>query len=431
MGRRLLVQRLPALLPTKNQTAHLRTRSEDASFALWCARNQDTGEAAELFAIDSAAEKSTKWPDGVPVYLHTDTHTHTHTRSWAGAVTDYLRCLLWITRHSGVPARILSRASTAAVPTCVAPNRPPALDVYLHTYLENWCRAFEQPSLAVYLHTYLSEPAHPYQRCLPSTPALDTYRHGYIWARGTALTGFASHRQAALHKYLPACSEKLAQRLPALHPAENRPQLCRASWRSAYWQCILLTTGPGGVPSRTLGRPCSPPTNASWSCFLITIGLTCVPVLVLGRACWPRTDIASCRQPPMDCTNTRASWCGLTCVPSLDKRPWTSTCSRDSSSRRSTYQPCVLLTLCSDWSWASWRSGCRHCLQLTTGPAVYPHACQGDLASCRQPAMDTCLHLYTGELVQAYRRRLLMTCGPGHVPVHVLQRAGAAPTGVE
>ena len=44
MGSRLLAQRLPALLPNKNQAAHVHTRSQDASFVLQCVRNHDTGQ---------------------------------------------------------------------------------------------------------------------------------------------------------------------------------------------------------------------------------------------------------------------------------------------------------------------------------------------------------------------------------------------------
>ena len=62
MGNRLLAERLPALLPIKNQAAHVHTRSQDASFVLQCVRNQDIYRAAELCAADSTAGQSTKQP---------------------------------------------------------------------------------------------------------------------------------------------------------------------------------------------------------------------------------------------------------------------------------------------------------------------------------------------------------------------------------
>ena len=71
--------------------------------------------------------------------------------------------------------------------------------------------------------------------------------------------------------YLQACTGELAQRLLALPPVDNRPQLCHASLCSAYRHCLLLTTGPSCVPARILGElahrlPTLPPVdNRPWA----------------------------------------------------------------------------------------------------------------------------------------------------------------------
>ena len=66
VGSRLLVQRLPSLLPINNQTAHVHTRSQDASFVLQCVRNQDTGQRN---SVPPTAPLNNQQNDPV-VYLH-------------------------------------------------------------------------------------------------------------------------------------------------------------------------------------------------------------------------------------------------------------------------------------------------------------------------------------------------------------------------
>ena len=137
----------------------------------------------------------------------------------------YWRCILLTTGPGCVPARILGRASSQ--PTKVASCRHPALDADLHEY--------------------------------PGDLAC------------TSFAGVDSRRQADLDVYLQARTGDLAQRLLALPSVDKRPQLCRASLCSAYWNCLLLTTGPSCVPARILGElahrlPTLPPVdNRPWA----------------------------------------------------------------------------------------------------------------------------------------------------------------------
>ena len=141
----------------------------------------------------------------------------------------YLRCLPSTTGRGHVSARILR--GTGAAPAGTASSGQPSPAVYIQ---ERDCST------------------------LQTLPPVDTgpgcVRTKTSVGVGTALTGVASHRQAVLDKYMHTCSVKLAQCIPVLAPADNQPQLCRASWHSAYWRCILLTTGSGCVPARILGR---------------------------------------------------------------------------------------------------------------------------------------------------------------------------------
>ena len=93
----------------------------------------------------------TRWCTCVPAYGHRHTHTHTHTH-----VCEVEQCLPALSPVNNqtllVPARILGRALPHCIPA-LPPRRPAALDVYLHTYLENWRRDCGQALPAVYLHT--------------------------------------------------------------------------------------------------------------------------------------------------------------------------------------------------------------------------------------------------------------------------------------
>ena len=154
---------------------------------------------------------------------------------------------------------------------------------------------------------------------------------------GTALTGVASHRQAVLDKYMHTWSVKLAQCIPVLPPADNRPQLCRASWHSAHWRCILLTTGPGCVPARILGRARSQPTNAA--------------------SCQQAALDADLHEYPGDLPQR------LPALTPVDQQTWTCICRHVR---------------------ASWRSACWRCLPLTIGPNCVMRACAVPIgtASC-------------------------------------------------
>ena len=165
---------------------------------------------------------------------------------------------------------------------------------------------------------------------------------------GTALTGVASHRQAVLDKYMYTWSVKLAQCIPVLPPADNQPQLCRASWHSAHWRCILLTTGPGCVPARILGRARSQPTNAA--------------------SCQQAALDADLHEYPGDLAQR------LPALTPIDQQTWTCICRHVR---------------------ATWRSACWRCLPLTIGPTV---SCE--LVQClsalppvdNRPKLCTCTH---------------------------------------
>ena len=147
-----------------------------------------------------------------------------------------------------------------------------------------------RPRLWTCTHTRASSLT-AYQRCLLSTSG-----PGRGFARipgrpGTAFAGVDSRRPADLDVYLQACTGELAQRLLALPPVDNRPQLCHASLCSAYRHCLLLTTGPSCVPARILGElahrlPTLPPVdNRPWA-------RTCT----YTWASWGRiTGVASCQ----------------------------------------------------------------------------------------------------------------------------------------
>ena len=331
MGNRLLAQRLPSLLPINNQTAHVHTRSQDASFVLQCVRNQGTGQRN---SVPPTAPLDNQQNDPV-VYLH------------FGELAQCLPALPLVNNHSHgcVLARIVARA-LAAVPTRVASRRLPAVDVYLHAY---------SGELAQRL------PALP---PLDNPPQLCTFT--YTRARLLNPTNAASCRpvlDANRHEH----PGELAQLLPALHRVVKRSwtSICthaRASWHSAYWRCILLTTGPGCVPARILGRASSQPTNAA-SCRQPALDEDLHEYS--GDLAQRFAGVDSCRQADLDvylqaCTGELAQ--RLLALPPVDKRP----------------QLCHA-SLCSAY---------RHCLLLTTAPAVY-------------------LLAYSASLLTAYRHRPL------------------------
>ena len=136
---------------------------------------------------------------------------------------------------------------------------------------------------------------------------------------GAALTGFASRRQMALHNYLPcmlgeagaaptgvascwksapAMSGVLVQHLLSMHPVDNRPWLPR-------------------LPSRILGRACTPPTNQY--CLLSTTGPGHVPARITGRAGAAFTGVDSHRQADLDVYLHTCK--GELALPSVDNRP--------------------------------------------------------------------------------------------------------------
>ena len=230
MGNRLLAQHLPSLLPiNRGKTAHVHTRSQDASFVLQyaCAtRIQGSGtlcrrqrrwtinKTTRLCIYTSVSWRSayTCIASGQQSLSHGCVPTRKHCRS------AYLCCLPSTTGRGHVSARILGW--TGAAPAGTASSG--------------------QPSPAVYLHTYKSEIPQPYKRCLLSTPVLDAYRHEH------------------------PC--ELAQLLPVLHRIDKRSwtSICthgRSSWHSAYRCCLLLTIGPSCV-----GRAGTAPTGVA-SCW--------------------------------------------------------------------------------------------------------------------------------------------------------------------
>ena len=159
-----------------------------------------------------------------------------------------------------------------------------------------------------------------YQHCLMSTTGTGRVPEQIPGRPATAFTGVDFHRQADLNVYLHPCTGELVQRLLALPRVDNRPQICHASWCSAYRLCLLLTTGPSCVPAHILGElahrlPTLPPVdNRAYTC-------TRVP----GRA-----------------------GSGLPALPLVVKPPRTWTWARTSASWRSTCQRYVLLKVGSD-----------------------------------------------------------------------------------
>ena len=419
MGHRLLLQRLPAAWncsfiqygkqvagaapaivasyqPWQN-CARAYTESGCLLCASICVRNQDTGQRN---SVPPTAPLNNQQNDPV-VYLH------------FGELAQclYLHCL----RSTITEPRLCTR--TQALPQCL-PVLPPVdyrpwTCICTHTRV-NWRSTCRHCLLWTTLPSCV--PAHIQERdssTLQTLPPVDT-GPGRVPARtsvrvGTALTGVASHRQAVLDKYMHTWSVKLAQCIPVLPPADNRSQLCRASWHSAHWRCILLTTGPGCVPARILGRARSQPTNAA-SC---------------QQAAWTRI-----------CTNTRATWHSVC-------RRWLPSTSRPGRVSAGMYgrAGAAPAGVASRWQSAPTVS-CELVQCLSALPPVdnRPQLCTcthtrracsppTDIAPCWQSALGTYLHVYLGELGQDYRRCLLSN-GPWHVPVYVLRRAGAAPTGV-
>ena len=175
-------------------------------------------------------------------------------------------------------------------------------------------------------------------------------------------------------------SVKLAQCIPVLPPADNRPQLCRASWHSAHWRCILLTTGPGCVPARILGRARSQPTNAA--------------------SCQQAALDADLHEYPGDLAQR------LPALTPVDQQTWTCICRHVR---------------------ASWRSACWRCLPLTIGPNCVMRAGAVPIgtASGWQPVPAVYLHAYSESLLTAYRHCPLLTIGHGHVLARIPGRAGA------
>ena len=237
-------------------------------FVLQCKRHQDTGQRNS-----ASSTASPGWTINQTARLRTCTQTHTLVSSHR----DYLRCLLSTINHGCVPTCILGRALPQRLPVLLPVDYRHWTCICTHTRA-NWRSVCWHCFLWTTLQSFV--PAHIPEQAglpLPTLSPADT-GPGCIPARisgrvGAALTGVVSCRQVSLDKYLHTCSGKLAQRLPALDPVNNRPQLCRVSWSSAYRHCILLTTGPGCVPERIQGRACSPP---------------------------KLTTAASCPQPPLD-----------------------------------------------------------------------------------------------------------------------------------
>ena len=392
MGHRLLLQRLPAAWncsfiqygkqvagaapaivasyqPWQN-CARAYTESGCLLCASICVRNQDTGQRN---SVPPTAPLNNQQNDPV-VYLH------------FGELAQclYLHCLRSTITE---PPAVYPHASTAAVPTCVASRRLPAVDMYLHACSGELAQhlpalpLLDNPSPAVYLHTYKSEIPQPYKRCLLSTPVLDAYRHEHPCELAQLLPGVASHRQAVLDKYMHTWSVKLAQCIPVLPPADNRSQLCRASWHSAHWRCILLTTGPGCVPARILGRARSQPTNAA--------------------SCQQAALDADLHEYPGDLAQR------LPALTPIDQQTWTCICRHVRTSWRSACWRCLPVDNRPQLCHASLCSAYRHCLLLTTGPSCVPARILGEL--CSPP----------------YRHCPLLTIGPGHVPARIPGRAGA------
>ena len=253
-----------------------------------------------------------------------------------------------------------------------------------------------------------------YQRCLLSTSG-----PGRGFARipgrpGTAFAGVDSHRPADLDVYLQACTDELAQRLLALPPVDNRPQLCHASLCSAYRHCLLLTTGPSCVPARILGElahrlPTLPPIdNRPWA-------RTCM----YTWASWGRiTGVASCQTaldmylhtcfgelvqhlPALRPIDNRLQLVSvelarrLPALPPVDTRPQLCTCTHTRAGLLTAY---------------------RHCLPPTTshGCARIPRQAGASLPVLppldKQPWTYTCTHASVSWR-SLYRRCFLLTIG--------------------
>ena len=214
--------------------------------------------------------------------------------------------------------------------------------MYLHTYSGELAQhlsalpPLEQPSPA-------ETCTHTRARFLNPTNAASCRHRSWtrtgtnIWASWHSSYGVASHRQAVLEKYMHTWSVKPAQCIPVLPPADNRPQLCRASWHSAHWRCILLTTGPGCVPARILGRARSRPTNAA--------------------SCQQAALDADLHEYPGDLAQR------LPALTPVDQQTWTCICRHVR---------------------ASWRSACWRCFPLTIGSNCVMRACAVPIgtASC-------------------------------------------------
>ena len=290
-----------------------------------CVRNQDTGQRN---SVPPTAPLNNQENDPV-VYLY------------FGELAQclYLHCL----RSTITEPRLCTR--TQALPQCL-PVLPPVDSrpwtcICTHTRV-NWRSTCRHCLLWTTLPSCV--PAHILERdssTLQTLPPVDT-GPGRVPARtsvrvGTVLTGVASHRQAVLDKYMHTWSVKLAQCIPVLPPADNRPQLCRASWHSAHWRCILLITGPGCVPARILGRARSQPTNAA--------------------SCQQAALDADLHEYPGDLAQR------LPALTPVDQQTWTCICRHVR---------------------ASWRSACWRCLPLTIGPNCVMRACAVPIgtASC-------------------------------------------------
>ena len=316
----------PAIVASYQQNrARAYTKSGCLLCASICVRNQDTGQRN---SVPPTAPLNNQQNDPV-VYLHFSEL----------AQCLYLHCLL----STITEPRLCTR--TQALPQCL-PVLPPVdyrpwTCICTHTRV-NWRSACRHCLLWTTLPSRV--PAYILERdcsTLQTLPPVDT-GPGRVPARtsgrvGTALTGVASHRQAILDKYMHTWSVKLALCIPVLPPADNRPQLCRASWHSAHWRCILLTTGPGCVPARILGRARSPPTSAA--------------------SCQQAALDADLHEYPGDLAQR------LPALTPVDQQTWTCICRHVR---------------------ASWRSACWRCLPLTIGPNCVMRACAVPIgtASC-------------------------------------------------
>ena len=272
-----------------------------------------------------------------------------------------------------------SCASTAAVRTCVASRRLPAVDVYLHAYS--------------------GEPA---QR-LPALPPLNNPPAVYLLTnnkRGCSTLQMLPLVDTCPGRVPARASGRVDTALLVLNLIDKRSwtSICthaRASWHSAYRCCLLLTIGPSCVgqsgTAPTGVASCWRPAPAVYSthtraslltayqhCLLFTTGLGRGYAQLPGQPGTAFAGVDSRRQADLTlylqaCTDKLAQ--RLQELHPVDIRP----------------QLCHA-SLCSAY---------RHCLLLTTRPQL-----------CN-------LHAYSASLLTAYRHCPLLTTGHWCVPARM------------